>query len=360
MQHILVIGAGVIGASIAYNLTLRGYHVTLLEQNFPASGATSKTFAWINANFAETPEYFRLRREGIAEYKTLPERLGAEIGLRWGGSLWWEEEGDALALHAAEHERFGYNASLIDAQAFSALEPHVADPPASCIHAHEEAAVDPLLLTQALLNAAARQGAEILVGCAVTGLVRENNRFTGVETSVGRKQADMVVVACGAWTETLLATAGLKLPMDNRTGLIIHTGPVGPVLNHLVLSPEIHFRQEKDGRIIVGEIFSGGSLHDNAVAADPTELAGLIIGKLKKRLPGVRDLSVARIMVGRRPVPADGFPAIGPPTDADGLYVATMHSGMTLGPAVGRLVADEISGTDRSDLLAPYRPARFD
>lgn len=358
-MKIIVIGAGVIGASIAYNLALKGHTVTVIEQNLPASGATSKSFSWINANLAETAEYYRLRKVAIEEYKSLPERLNDDIGLRWGGSLWWEDGRDDLTEDLKQHEQFGYKTEIIDTAAFSALEPHVADPPAACIHASEEAAVEPLLLTQALLNAAANLGAEILIGCTVTGLIRENNRFTGVDTSIGRKNADIVVVASGAWTESLLASAGIRLPMDNRTGLIIHTNPVEQVLNHLVLSPEINFRQEKDGRIIVAEIFSGGSLHGNKLSADPLELAGLIVDKLKKRLPGVAGLSPARVMVGYRPVPVDGFPAIGMPQEGDGLYIATMHSGITLGPAVGRLVAEEISGNDQSDLLHPYRPTRF-
>lgn len=358
-MKIVVIGAGVIGASVAYSLALKGHAVTVIEQNLPASGATSKSFSWINANLAETPEYFRLRKIGIDEYNTLPDRLGSDIGLRWGGSLWWEDGGDTLPDQIKDHERFGYQADLIDADTFSALEPHVANPPASCIHAREEASVEPLLLTQALLNAAAKLGAEVLVGCAVTGLVEENNRFTGVDTSIGRKHADTVVVASGVRTEALLASADIRLPMDNRNGLIIHTNPVEPVLNHLVLSPEIHFRQEKDGRIIVGEIFSGGSLHGNKMSSDPLQLAGLIIDKLKQRLPSVDGLSAARVMVGYRPVPVDGFPAIGVPQNGDGLYVATMHSGITLGPAIGRLVAEELSGSDQSDLLRPYRPTRF-
>lgn len=355
----VVIGAGIIGASIAYNLSLRGHTVTVVEQNLPASGATSKSFSWINANMPETAEYFRLRKAGIDEYADLPERLGADIGLRWGGSLWWEDGEKGLTDQMKEHQDFGYNASIIDAARFSELEPHVADPPAACIHATEEASVEPLLLTQALLNAAAKLGAEILVGCTVTGLVREGNRVTAVETSIGRKSADAIIVAAGTWTDTLLDSVGLRIPMDNRHGLIVHTNPVPPVLNHLVLSPEIHFRQEKDGRIIVGEIFSGGSLHGNKLDSDPLKLAGLIVEKLKQRLPGVEGLTAARAMVGYRPVPVDGFPAIGVPQNGDGLYVAVMHSGITLGPIIGRLVAEELSGNGQSDLLTAYRPTRF-
>lgn len=359
MQKIIVIGAGVIGASIAYYLALKGFRVTVIEQNLPASGATSKTFAWLNANFAETPEYFRLRKAGLAEYETLSDRFGAEIGLCRGGSLWWEEEGDALDTHYRGLAGFGYQAEILDAGQFSKLEPHVANPPERSIHVPEELAVNPLLLTGTLLNAAAQLGAEILVGCTVTGLVWESGRFTGVDTTIGRKSADRIVLASGAWTETLLASAGLKLPMDNKTGLIVHTNPVTPVLNHLVLSPEIHFRQEKDGRIVVGEIFSGGLLDESGPESDPVKMAGQIVENLRKRLPGVENLSADRIMIGRRPVPKDGYPAIGVPDGGDGLYIATMHSGMTLGPLTGRLVADEISGTDRSDLLSSYRPTRF-
>jgi glycine/D-amino acid oxidase-like deaminating enzyme len=168
-------------------------------------------------------------------------------------------------------------------------------------------------------------------------------------------QGDKVVVATGAWSQKMLARFDIDLPMDNRTGVIVHTLPTAPVVDHVIMSPDIHFRQNIKGRIIMGEIFSGGGL-DESISESPVEFAAKMLERLKTRLPDVKDLTVDRIMVGKRPVPQDGMPAVGM---LGGVYVAVMHSGITLAPLVGKLVAQEIIEGQASDLLTDFRPTRF-
>ena len=128
----------------------------------------------------------------------------------------------------------------------------------------------------------------------------------------------------------------------------------------MILSPDIHFRQRADGRLIVGENFSGDPKTSLDVAADPVTLADTILAQLKSKLPGVADdLAIDRIMTGTRPVPADGLPVVGPSLEMPGLYLASMHSGITLAPLVGRLVAAEILGQEKPDLFGCFRPSRF-
>lgn len=357
-MKIVVIGAGIIGASIAFALSRKGAKVTVLEQSLPASAATSKSFGWINASSTANPDYYRLRIEAIAEHKRLSDELGLDGAVRWHGGLWWEEEGEGLENQAEALAAHGYEIDVLDSAGFSALEPRVANPPEKCIRTLMEGAADPAGLTHALLAEAVKHGASILAGCRVTALEREGEHFTAVRTTSGRFHGDRVVLAGGVGTGDLLAEAGLRLPMDNKPGLILHTEPVSPVVDHLILSPEIHFWQKPDGAIIAGDDYGGGDLGAD-LPDGPMTLVASVLEKLQARLPDIGPLAIANIMLGTRPMPVDGFPAIGPPADGPGLYVASMHSGITLAPLVGRLAAEEIVDGMQSPWLVQYRAHRF-
>ncbi|MCX7888098.1 MAG: FAD-binding oxidoreductase [Rhodobacteraceae bacterium] len=355
--HVAVAGAGIVGAAIAHALAVRGARVTLFDAA-PASGASAASFGWINASFAETDAYFALRRAAVAEWNEA-EHLRGPCGPRWGGSLWWEEEGEALAAQAATLRRRGHEAEVVGRETFARLAPAVADPPEAAILASTEGSVDAAAVARHLALLAAGAGATVLCGPRATGLILKGGRVSGFMTGHGEIEADESVVALGASTGDLLAGAGLRLPMDNRAGLILHTLPVRHMLDHLILSPDIHFRQDRDGRIVAGEIFSGDGPGSSGVSTAPWRLAAELLGRLDARLPGAGGLRAAQVLLGLRPVPADGLPAVGRPRHVTGLTVAVMHSGVTLGPLVGRLVAEEILSGSVSPLLAAFRPERF-
>lgn len=334
-MKVIVVGAGIVGASCAYHLAKAGADVTVLEAASVGAGASAKSFGWINASFAETPEYYALRRAAIDVFAGLSTALSLPQ-VRWKGALWWEDEGAAFDAQWAEVTARGYEVAKVDAAQFAVLEPAVADPPDACILGKVEGAADGAAVARALLAAST---ARVLVGCDVTSVSARS-----VQTSHGVLTADHVVVAVGAKSRDLLG-----LPMDNQAGLILHTKPVDAVVSHIIMSPDVHFRQDPLGHFVMGEIFSGGGLGERDVAA----FAGEMLGRLRKRLPHV-DLQIANVMLGVRPVPKDGLPMVG---WVDGVYATTMHSGITLGPMIGQLVAAEVMGTPQA-ILAPFRPDR--
>ncbi len=355
-QRVIVIGAGIIGASATYHLMKAGAEVVVVERAAAASGATAKSFGWINAAFAETDAYYRLRRAAMQAWRDLDIPLPSPV--RWHGALGWEVEGDALTAQHAQLQARGYAARMLDRAAFAALEPEVADAPDRAMLWEADGAVDPHAATEALLSAAVALGAERLQGCEVRGFIHAGDRVTGVETSFGPLAADMVVVAAGVGGEALLAEIGVRLPMANKIGLIVHTRPVRPVIRHIVLTPEIHFRQEADGRLIAGEIFSGGGPHEGMIGRDPRGLAALILDRLRARLPAVDGITLGSLMLGLRPTPVDGLPVVGRARGIEGVYLAAMHSGITLGPLIGSLIAAEVTGGD-APILSDFRPDRF-
>ncbi|MDG1864246.1 MAG: FAD-dependent oxidoreductase [Yoonia sp.] len=334
-MKIIVVGAGIVGASCAYHLAQAGAEVTVIEAGSIGGGASAKSFGWINASFAETPAYYALRRAAIDRFAALSATL-ALPRVRWKGALWWEDEGAAFEDHWAEIQTHGYEATRIDAAGFATLEPHVANPPDLCVLGQVEGAADGAAIAQALLAAS---GAKIILGAEVSKVSAR-----AAQTSHGAMQADHVVVAVGAASGDLLG-----LPMDNQAGLILHSQPIAPIVDHIIMSPDVHFRQDPAGHIVMGEIFSGGGLG----ARDVGRFAQEMLGRLRRRLP-TADLDIAKINLGLRPVPKDGLPMVG---WVDGVYAATMHSGITLGPLIGQLVAAEIMGETQA-ILAPFRPDR--
>jgi glycine/D-amino acid oxidase-like deaminating enzyme len=155
-------------------------------------------------------------------------------------------------------------------------------------------------------------------------------------------------------TPALVAPAGVTLPLKHPPGLLIRTAPLPKLLNGLVMAPALHVRQAADGRLVAGADFGGAD-----PGADAAATADRVLADLRTLLGTEPPLTLDGFTVGRRPTPADGFPAVGRILGVDGLSVAVMHSGVTLAPAIGAFLADEVLDGRREPLLAPYRPERF-
>ncbi|TMV84014.1 FAD-binding oxidoreductase [Thioclava sp. BHET1] len=358
-QSVIVLGAGIVGASVAFRLALAGCKVTLIDRGQPGALASARSFAWINANQPATADYYALRREAIDAWHRLGEILPEAAPLTQGGLTWeggdWSPEAEIAKLNA----RGDYGARIVTRTEIARLEPALAQVPEAAVLTPLERAVDAANVALHLAQAAAGYGAHLLIGAEVSALLAEGGRVCGVTTDFGTHRADHVVIAGGAASGVLLAAAGVHLPMTARQGLILHTAPVARVLDHIVMTPEVHMRQERDGRIIAGEIFFGAGANAAMIAEDPAGLGALLLAALRRYLPGPADLQPLRLMLGLRPEPEDGFPAVGAIESLPGLSVAVMHSGVTLGPLIGELLAAEIAAERSSPLLAPYRPDRF-
>lgn len=353
-HRVIVVGAGIVGASIAYYLARGGVQVTILEQYRPANGATGKSFGWINANFSASADYFSLREASMVEYHSLAADIDTNFSLQWKGSLWWEFKGEDFNQYIRHLEIYGYPVNIVTAGEFKELESYIAHAPGRSANFPSEGTVDPVALTNTLIAAAKHNGATLLCGCKVNSLLQSTGCCVGVETDFGEFHADTVVIAVGALAESFLSSPGINLPMNNQVGLIARTLPVASVLDHVLLSPKIHFHQHADGSILLGENYSGGKLND-----DPLKLADDLLTRLHRYLPDVSGLEIGEITLGVRPIPMDGLPVLGTSDNLGGLYIASMHSGVTLAPIVGKLAANEILQDKPEELLNPFRLNRF-
>lgn len=349
-QTCLIVGAGIIGASIAFRLARSGCQVTLIDAVGPHAGASGRSWAWINAIAADTPSYVALRRAGIDAYHRLEQDLSGRLEVDWSGSIVWDS-----ALFDPDADYAGrQDLRRVDSTEIRTLEPMLAAPPAAALYSPDDGLIDGAHATGAILAAAAEAGARTVYGLPADGVIVEKSRAVGVTCGDAVLRADTTILCAGTGTADLLASLGRDLPMQNRPGLLVMTRPVSAKLSRAIWTETTHVKQLRDGRLLIGE-----SAHRDGALHDPEKLAAAMLQDAGALLPGCAPLQLERYTVATRPIPADGYPVIGPVDGLAGLYVATMHSGMTLAAIVGELVSEEVIRGESRDMLAAFRPGRF-
>jgi glycine/D-amino acid oxidase-like deaminating enzyme len=184
-----------------------------------------------------------------------------------------------------------------------------------------------------------------------------------VHTHHGDIPCDAVVLAAGIDTTALAAMVGVHIPQQESPGVVIRTAPQPRVLHHVSVlhtppiasnRPEIHLRQGTDGTIMIGQ-----GTQESLNRDDSQTHADELLTRAAHYLPALRGVAAQPVPVGYRPMPLDGLPVLGFAAAVPNLYIALMHSGVTLAPLVGALVPLEIVDGARVDLFASYRPERF-
>lgn len=351
-KRIIVIGSGIIGASIAWHLTKAGAEVTVVDSGEAGGIATRASWAWINASWGNPEPYFCLRMRAIAEW----HRLDGEVpgfAVNWCGGLIWDAPPADLDAYAAERAAWGHHIRRMERAEILAREPNLKMVPDYGYFVEGEGMLEPLAATQALLADAKAHGACILTRTPIKWLEEDDGKVIGVMTDDGVIHADETVVAAGEGSAALLDTIGIRLRMTSPAGLLSHSKPAPELLRGLVMTPGLHIRQTAEGRIVAGTDFAGADPDGKA-----DELAAELQSKVRAMVRGAEDLALEFHTVGYRPTPADGFPAVGRPRNCDGLYAAVTHSGVTLAPAIGLFAAQELLTGTRDALLAPYHPDR--
>ncbi|WP_422000639.1 NAD(P)/FAD-dependent oxidoreductase [Reyranella sp.] len=347
---VVVIGAGLVGASIAWHLARAGARVTVVEAGPPGGVASGASWGWINAGRGEDAAYGRLRVEAKREWRRLQRDLPG-LPVAWPGSLAWERPPGEFAALAACLAAWSETVQLVAREEIGRRVPALAAPPDVALLVPDDGTVEPDATVLSLLAAAQSLDTQLNVGVAVHALVLRGGRVTGVATGDGAIDADHVVVAAGAGTAPLLSPIGLALPVDDPPALLVATRPLPPLIDGLLVTEAVEVRQRIDGRFLL----AAGLERER----DSATRAADAMRALAALLPATAGADIERHVAGRRPIPADGHPIVGPVPGIEGLHVAVMHAGATLAAAVGRFLGDEIITAKRSPLLARFGPCRF-
>jgi glycine/D-amino acid oxidase-like deaminating enzyme len=359
-DRVVIVGAGIMGASIGYHLAKRGAQVTILEKQRPGNGATEKSFAWINATFSKQPRpYYDLNLLGIAGWRRLTEEFAGDLQIQWGGSVEWfapeTPDVEKLKRNVQAHQQWGYPTHLADEAEIRRLLPSIAPGPvgAGC-YSEIEGTVDPMQALGVLLKHAQQLGARVEYPCEVTGISITGDQVSGVQTTKGPIAADFLVLASGVDTPRLAKMVGINVPLKESPGLLAHTKPQPRMLDRIALAPGTNIKQNPDGRIVTGTDFEASATLDTSAESGMKLLH--ISEKFLDRLKGAQ---LENVTLGHRVLPQDGHPVVGFAARHPNLYITAMHSGITLSPLIGQVAAMEILDGVAVDLLKPFRPARF-
>jgi len=369
--RIVIVGGGIVGASIAMHLAQAGARVTLLEKTAPAKGATEKSFAWLNT-YNTDAHYRALRLQSLLAYRELDTPL--ELGITWGGYLNWTDStsaGDSVREYAASVAGTPCAWRALSAEELAQLNPAIAPGAvAAAYFSGIDGHLDPVWVTWRLLDRARLLGAKLVWPCEVTGLEFRGEHLTAIATTRGRFTAERVIIAAGVDTPRILSMAGFAMRLQHAPGMLTHSLPLPEVTKMVCDAPRgIEFKQMANGRIVgtdavaPPDIPAHAEIRARAVDFPDDGLRAMhgrrALARIAEYLPAAKAATFDFLTLGFRPMPLDGFPVVGALPGRSDVYVAVTHSGVTLAPILGQHVTRELLAEEIVDSLAPYRPGRF-
>ena len=358
-MRVAVVGAGIIGASVAYHLTRRGAKVEVVEAARPGAGTSTATFAYLNAIRHPKP-YAAFRLSAMDYWHRLAGELGAGDLVHADGALFCADNpGDTTQLqaHAADAAEIGLKTQWLSRDAvMEDLEPDLDLPDTGqpVLRVPQEGRLEVGPMIGRLLAAALDGGASLRKGAVRR--IETGGPALRLHLVDGVLAADRMVVCAGPQTSDVLSAAGIALPIERRPGVTIVTRPTALRLRHVVYARKVHFVPDGAGRILAGRTDYRTVLPSREeAAAHGAETLGL----LRPLLRGFDDAEPECVRIGVRSIPGDGLPVVGPIPGLDGVYVAVSHSGISLGALIGLCAAEEIVDRTTPASLLPYRPDRF-
>ena len=371
-MRIVVLGAGIVGASAAFHLIRLGAEVYLVDRDAPGRA----TFAgagiicpWLSR--IRNPLYEELSFAAAKYYSELVAQL-AVVGeteteyAAVGGLVVGESNGEleAIIAHLQKHLDHGVKeigeVRLLGSGGPKELFPYL-DPALGGVYLSGAARVSGEMFRAALCKAAIKEDAKRLFGTAV--LATSGAKVVGVRVNGEYISSDTVVVAAGAWSTELCRPLNIKLAVEPQRGQIVHlkvaetdTGTLPIILPAL---SDYYLLGFPDSRIVVGATRESESGFDFRVTAGGV---AEVLQEGFRIAPGLKEATLAEVRVGFRPLSSDGLPLLGPVDSVSGLVIATGLGpyGLTVGPYMGLLAAQlAMDQATRHDLGAfrPDRPA---
>ncbi|GAA4494144.1 FAD-dependent oxidoreductase [Actinoallomurus oryzae] len=368
---VLVVGAGITGASCAFYAARAGLTVTVVDRRSVAGGTTGAGEGNVLVSDKEPgPEL---------DLALLSSRLWRRLAVEVGGFEYEPKGGLVVAATAgsrtglgdleARQRAAGVEVVPVTSADLPGYEPHLARELAGGAFYPQDAQVQPMLAAARLLRAS---GARVRTGVTVTELIRAGDRIVGVRTDQDEIAAGVVVNAAGTWGGEIAALAGVEVPVLPRRGFVLVTEPLPPLIRHKVYAAEY-----------VADVASDDEGLETSAVVEGTRAGTVLIGASRERVgfdrgfslpvlrrlarqaialfPVLEDVATIRAYHGFRPYCPDHLPVLGPDPRAEGLLHACGHEGAGVGlaAATGHALAQVLTG-EKPDLdLTPFRPERF-
>ncbi|HSM70189.1 MAG TPA: FAD-dependent oxidoreductase [Anaerolineales bacterium] len=365
----IVIGAGVMGASITFHLAERGLKVAILDRRTVASGATGHSSGLVRMHYdlaAESELTFKSYQLYFSNWK---ERVGGECGFQQTGfiQIAKPEHEDKLRGNVANQKKIGINTSVISAEEVKRLFPDlVTDHFDYAAYEPDSGYADATLTTNSFIEAAKRHGATLIQNCEVTAIRTAGGKVIGVDTTKGTLDAPIIVDAAGPWAKHVAGLAGIEVPIETWTHDVafLHRPPsLGRIPACIDDVINCYFRPEGSALILAAgedESLRGEAPDAEDQTPTPTFLEKLI-DQMVQRIPKIEESGLHSIHVGRDGITPDQR-AIYSGTDLGGFYLACGLSGtgFKTSPAAGTSMAELIlDGTPRTVDITPFRFNRF-
>lgn len=368
LSDVVIIGGGVIGSAIAYNLQRSGAKVTVLERDRIAAGASgvgAGILSIIEGRNQRNHALFALGRASLKLMSDTTQALREETGydpeyvpvglLR---IAFTEEEERELRDLQVLAQLEGMEVDWLNQEDLLMTEPALSSDIRGALYSVGEHQIRAVRLTSAFARAAANRGADYRLGAVATGLSYMGDRVTGVSLSDGTHlSADHVVIAAGPWSGQLTADMGVTIPVRPVRGQLVHLYTVPRLLRLTVMHGIGYITPKVDGTVVVGATQEEAGF-DRRNTADGV---GNLLSVAPRIVPALATAELAEVKVGLRPGSPDDMPMLGPVPGWRGLTVATGHfrSGVVLSPITGKLVAESVITGEVDPLIQPFSLSRF-
>lgn len=375
-SDVVVVGGGIVGCTTAWYLVQKGLSVTLLEKQSIGGGTTAHNFSWINATTKTSDTaYHQLNALGVQMYEKLAQQHGAEeMGLGGEGAIGLVRRSDNTAYAAMQDqaralEGFAYPCKWLGLTDLQSLEPNMvfAEDTEGLLTPRDKS-LDAPKFTRFIADQFRQMGGQVLERCIALEIDADaEGTISGLKTNQGLIKTSRILLAVGPDTpEVLSGLTGYdgfatRFPVRKVPGLLVSTPVVEEgLVRHLVYTDsggEFHLFPEQGGGLCLASDDTDGLILEDRSPGHLRTLASALLQRMQDTLPGFMGpdcLDDCTLSVGIRAYPEDGRSIAGALPGAEGVYIIATHSGITLAPALGSLMAELIEGGSVPSALVPF------
>ncbi len=367
-RRVAIIGGGIIGLGIGWQLTRRGAAVSLFEKNTAGKGASwsaAGMLAPLSEVGFEEEDFLRIGRESLLLFPRfldeLREDTNIEIALDTRGTLIIgldRDDTERLRRLFDFREHLGLPVKWLSGTGAREIEPLLSPRTSSAIWIPDDHQVDNRALVEALKTGFQKNGGVLHENHPVLGVSVEGDCTTGILSATGEFHADTVVIAAGCWSKQIEGIPKEWLPPVRpvKGQIITLRSDETYALSHVVRAPDAYLLPKGDGRVLLGA-------SEEEMGFDTSITAGPIYRLLERgweAVPSIYELKIEEIDAGLRPGSRDHDPIVGE-TPIKGLYYATGHyrHGILLAPITAYELSNMILENTSSELFKPFNPGRF-